>query len=150
MLISLSRWVFLLLVADPIFPLACKSLISVKTWSRVLAQVVPGFTGQEYPTLAGITASRPHLSSQGHTSRFCHCHLAGLPHGQDNLRQCRWSGHFPGLQVALVTPDHARGSAAVLVGQEAVICAPQPAQCTELLLQFPTTSGSLQGTPLCI
>jgi len=32
--ISLSRWIFLLLVAHPIFPLACKALISVKISSN--------------------------------------------------------------------------------------------------------------------
>lgn len=53
---------------------------------------------------------------------------------------------FPGLQVALVTPEHAHhpapGSGGVVEGQVAEIC-PQPAQCSELLLQLPTTSGSL-------
>lgn len=81
MLISLSRWVFLLFKPDPIFPLRISNLC--KDLERVLAQVAPGSTGQEHPTLAGIAASQAHLSSQGHNSRFCHCHREGLPHRQE-------------------------------------------------------------------
>lgn len=79
MLISLSLWTFLLLVADPTFPHARKSLISVQISSKSRS----GSSWFCWPRKSNPCRNRcfpSHLSPQGCTSRFCHCHFVGWTH----------------------------------------------------------------------
>lgn len=155
MLISLSRWIFLWLVAAPIFPLACKSLLSVKISSKVLAQVVPGFSGQAYLTLAGTAASRLIRHPRVTLNVFATVTLwvGSTCAGQIKAVSVEWLFHRASDDT--VTPGHTHHTPARFrpsrgrAGGCGLSLAAHPAQ-RGMLLQFQIIFGSSEARTLCI
>lgn len=105
MLISLSLWTFILLVADPTFPHTRKSLISVQISSKSRS----GSSWFCWPRKSNPCRNRcfpSHLSPQGCTSRFCHCHFVGWTHMcRVNRGNIGGGGSFTGHLAKLLHPD---------------------------------------------